>query len=185
MTANSEGQYIISSQTLTAGGVITISGTPISLAPGYTQVVVGSSTEALAGLTTAGFGKGAGGIEAPTLTISSQIITANSEGQYIIGSQTLTAGGAITVSGTLVSLAPGDTQLVVGSSTEGLAGLITAGFGEGPGGGSGGGGNGNGSRSGNVVAFTGGAAEGLRGRGEWMAVVVVLLGMGLGVGMVL
>ncbi|KAL2045148.1 hypothetical protein N7G274_002229 [Stereocaulon virgatum] len=176
VTANSEGQYIIGSQTLTAGGAVIISGTPVSLAPGYSQVVVGSSTEGLAMLTTAGLGKGpgggAGGTEAPLFTIGSQAFTANSEGQYVIGSQTLTAGGAVTVSGTPVSLAPGETQVVVGSSTEGLAGLITAGFGEGPGG------NGNGS----VVAFTGGggaAADGGRGRSAWIAAMVVLVVLGM------
>lgn len=46
-TPNFASQYIISGQTLEPGSAITISGTPIALAIGATQIVVGSSTEAL------------------------------------------------------------------------------------------------------------------------------------------
>ncbi len=50
----------------------------------------------------------------------------------MVGSQTLTAGGAVTVSGTEVSLAAGGGDVVVGTSTEVLAPYISAGFGTGP-----------------------------------------------------
>ena len=105
-TANSLGQYLVGGQTLTPGGVITLSGTRISLSPDETAVIIGSSTESLM-------------IEPPPdLTLGSQTITANSLNQYIIGGQTLTPGGMITVSGTRISLAPDETALVVGTSTE-------------------------------------------------------------------
>lgn len=70
----------------------------------------------------------------------------------MVGSQTLTAGGAVTVGGTRVSLAAGESDVVVGSSTEALAPYITAGFGAGA----------NGTTP---LAFRGGA-EG-RGWGPW------------------
>ena len=43
------------------GGVITASGTTISLAPGAAQVFVGTSTEELGGYITGGLGGGGGG----------------------------------------------------------------------------------------------------------------------------
>ena len=49
---------MIDGQTLTRGGVITVQGTPISYAAGGTDVVVGTSTEAvgLKGSVISGFG---------------------------------------------------------------------------------------------------------------------------------
>ncbi len=159
---NSLSQYIISSQTLTPGGLITLSGTPISLAGSATALIIGSSTIPL----------GSSTILPPPLTIGSQVFTANSATQYIIGSQTLTPGGVISVSGTRVSLAAGDTAAVVGTRTEGLAGLITAGLGPGSG-------NGNG-----TAAFTGGAkALGIPGLAVWLEGILMLLGLGVVVGL--
>ena len=56
--ANSASDFIIDGQTLTRGGVITVQGTPISYAAGGTDVVVGTSTEAvgLKGGVISGFG---------------------------------------------------------------------------------------------------------------------------------
>ena len=56
--ANSASDFIIDGQTLTRGGVITVQGTPISYAAGGTDVVVGTSTEAvgLKGGVITGFG---------------------------------------------------------------------------------------------------------------------------------
>ncbi|KAK3679516.1 hypothetical protein LTR78_001077 [Recurvomyces mirabilis] len=46
ITANSQSGYVIGSQTLSPGGsAITVSGTPYSLAPSATALIVGSSTE--------------------------------------------------------------------------------------------------------------------------------------------
>ncbi|KAL6719328.1 hypothetical protein ACLMJK_003567 [Lecanora helva] len=104
--ANPLGQYIINDQTLTPGGIVTISRTRISLSPDEASLVVGSSVELLSAST------------APVLTIGSQTITANSLGQYIIDGQTLSAGGVITVSGTRISLTPDKTAAVIGTSTE-------------------------------------------------------------------
>ena len=61
----------------------------------------------------------------------------------------------MTVSGTRVSLAAGESDVVVGSSTEALAPYITAGFGKGV----------NGTDGNTLQAFTG-AADGMRGWGS-------------------
>ncbi len=142
VTPDTQGRYLIGSQTLTPGGVITVSGTPISLASKGAFAVVGTSTEQMA-ITSP-----------PPLTIGAQTVTANSLNQYIVGGQTLTPGGVITVSGTRVSLAADETAVVVGSSTEGLGGYIIGGFGGSGGNGSYSGGNGTGTQG-----FKGGAIK--------------------------
>lgn len=123
LTANPSGRYIIDGQTFAPGGpAITISGTRISLGPSASTLVMGSNTLSLSA--------GAGQVTAyPTVTIGSETVTANAQGQYIVGGQTLTPGGVITVSGTPVSLAPGASDVVLGTSTEGLGGAIMGGFG--------------------------------------------------------
>lgn len=57
----------------------------------------------------------------PILTIGSHIYTANSISQYIIKSQILTPGGTITVSGTVISLAPSISNLIISGSTDTLS----------------------------------------------------------------
>ena len=58
-TANPAGEFVVGTQTITPGSpAVTISGTPISIAPHATQIVVGSSTIAQGG----GGGGGDGGL---------------------------------------------------------------------------------------------------------------------------
>ncbi|CAD6575209.1 MAG: hypothetical protein ASARMPREDX12_007148 [Alectoria sarmentosa] len=66
------------------------------------------------------------------LTINGQTMTANSLGQYNKSGQTLTSGGMITVSGTIISIAPHASDVVVGTSTKALTANITAAFSSGP-----------------------------------------------------
>ena len=106
--ANSMNQYIVNGQTLTPGGVISISGTRVSLSPDEASLVVGTSVENLATTTP------------PPLTIDGQTITANPQSQYVIDGQTLTPGGVVTVSGTRISLSPDETAVVVGTSMQDL-----------------------------------------------------------------
>lgn len=127
-TANPAGQYIINGQSLTPGGAIIVSGTTISLASAASALVVGGTTQPLSPLP-----------PLPTLTIKSHTYTANLAGEYIISGQTLTPGGAITVSGTQISLAPSASAVVVvGGTTEtlastwGLGKLVLHGFYNGP-----------------------------------------------------
>ena len=63
VTADSLGQYVINDQTLTRGGVVTVSGTKISLAANASDVIVGTSTEALDPSVTAELASGANGTE--------------------------------------------------------------------------------------------------------------------------
>jgi hypothetical protein len=102
--------YLVGSSILTPGGVITIAGTTISLAIGATAIVINGQTSLLTPATQPVI------TNAPLLTVGSTTFTAISGTTYVIGGQTLTPGGTITVDGTTISLAPGATQLVYGSS---------------------------------------------------------------------
>lgn len=109
-TANKASAYIINDQTLTPGAQITIDGTPISLAPQASALVIGRKTEPLFP-----------SFVLPSLTIGPDIYTANKASAYIINDQTLTPGAQITVDGTPVSLAPQASALFLGSNTQSLA----------------------------------------------------------------
>lgn len=85
--------FVIASETLTPGGQIFASGTTYSLLPIPTAIVIDGSTINLpppSDPTT---------IPA-TITIGSTVITQDVASDFIIGSQTLTPGGVLTVSGT-------------------------------------------------------------------------------------
>lgn len=114
ITPSTGSNYLIGSQTLMPGGLaITISGTLIYLAPSASEVVIGSTTHKLA--------SAVGRVQPPlpTLTMEGSAVTPNSAGAYIIASQKLTPGGpAITVSGTLISLAPSLSDVVIGGTTQ-------------------------------------------------------------------
>ena len=115
INAGSASGYVIGSQTLVPGSAITVSNTPISLASNAAAVVIGSSTIPLAV-------PGSGIVTAlPVITFGSQAITANSASNYVLGSQTLVPGSAITVSNTVVSLATNAAAVAIGSSVIPLA----------------------------------------------------------------
>ena len=105
---NSLSQYIVAGKTLIPGAPpISIKGTPVSLAPSASAVIVAGSTIALPV-----------GVNGPVISVGDQPVTANSASQYIFGSKTLIPGGpAITVSGMTISLAPSGTQAVIDDST--------------------------------------------------------------------
>jgi hypothetical protein len=126
-TLNSASEYVIAGQTLIAGGTpITVSGTPISLASQATAVVIGTSTSILVPDPRSGDQAQQGGKLAPTLTLAGATATLNSASEYVIDGQTLTPGGnAITLSGARISLAPGATAVVIGSSTSALPAAST------------------------------------------------------------
>lgn len=128
VTADSLGQYNIDGQILTPGGMVTVSSTVISLASDETDAVVGTRTEALGLHSTGALGSGPSVATRPDLTLGTQTLTSNSLGQYNIDGQTLTPGGAITISGTMISLASDENDVVVGTKTEALGPYITAGL---------------------------------------------------------
>ena len=105
---------VVGTQTLSPGGpAITVGGTPVSLAPSATAIVIGGTTSILPqAVTTAA-------APPPVLTIGSTTLTANAATQFLVApGQTLTPGGAVTVSGTVISLAPSASFLVIGGSTQ-------------------------------------------------------------------
>jgi hypothetical protein len=104
---------VIGGQTLTAGGVITAASETLSLLPGGSQVVIASGDST----TTENYQAGATtGLSFGTQTFSYSLVTSSG---VIIGSQTLTPGGVITVGGETLSLLPGGSGVVIasGSST--------------------------------------------------------------------
>lgn len=101
--------YLIGTQILTPGGVVVVGDLTISLAPGATALIINGQTSLISSpqhIIT----------NAPLLTIGSQTYTAISGTTFLIRGQTLTPGGTITVDGTTISLAPGATELIYGSS---------------------------------------------------------------------
>ena len=110
-TADTNSDFVIAGQTLTPGGVITVSGTPISLGSSATVALVGSSTETLL----------QGPASTKLITFGASTYTADAASDFIIAGQTLTPGGAITISGTPISLDSSATIAIIGTSTETLA----------------------------------------------------------------
>ena len=94
--------------------MITVSGTLISEGTGATDVVIGSSTEALSSAAVMVTG-------AAVMTFDGQTFTADAQGDFTIDGQTLIPGGVITVSGTPISEASGATDVIIGMSTEAMS----------------------------------------------------------------
>jgi hypothetical protein len=96
ITANSASAFVIGSQTLTPGGAITASGQLITLPlsdPPQTSSPTPTSM--------------------PVVAIGSSTFTENSLSDFVIGTQTLTPGGAINVDGQMVSLSPTGNAVIV------------------------------------------------------------------------
>ena len=115
VTENSASQFVVQGQTFKAGGTpIVVAGTTFSLAPFNSALVVNGVTSEL---------RPPGMIASPipTLTINDQVITADSQGQFLIGGQVLSPGGSlITIPGSTYSLAPSATAIVINGVTSAL-----------------------------------------------------------------
>lgn len=130
LVADSSGGFVLGkSQTLVPGHApVTIEGTPVWLAPSASALIVGSATFAQTKYTL------------PPVRVHIQTVTAPIHpSEYLIAGQTLVPGAPpISISGKAVSLAPGESQVVIGSSTKtltssekpGLASLILQGLGD-------------------------------------------------------
>ncbi|MCJ1431951.1 hypothetical protein MMC27_001307 [Xylographa pallens] len=113
---------IINSETLAPGSQILVSGTTYSLLPTPSAIIIDGSTVSLPAATDRI-------TLPPAITIGTSVITENSVSGFVIGSQTLTPWGQITVSGEVISLNPSATDVVFGgTSTQGLGALIMSGF---------------------------------------------------------
>ena len=108
-TSGPSDEYIIGGQTLYPGGpAVTYMGSTISLLPGGTAIVVNGKTTYMSnGITT----------NPPLITFDGTVFTANSGTTFVIDGMTLTPGGTITVSGTVISLSPYATDVVIGGKT--------------------------------------------------------------------
>jgi hypothetical protein len=116
---DASSNYIISGQTLAAGSEVTlVSGSSTAIVAlktsnSRTYLVIGTLTSMLPEQTAS-----EGDIQPPAFTIGSSVITPNSASEYVIASQTLRPGAAITVSGSIISLASHATEIVIGTSTQ-------------------------------------------------------------------
>lgn len=127
LTANSENQYVVGTQTLGLGVPITVgtgdAATPIVLyaSSSHSVLVVGSNTQTLPASSTPQ-------VIAPpiTLNIGSQTLVADSAGQYVAGTQTLAPDSPITLGSgdaatpIVLETTNGNTLLIIGSSTSTL-----------------------------------------------------------------
>ena len=111
--ANQASHFVIAGQTVTPGGALEISGTPIAIDRNFLTAVVGTSTQNLLFATTTAASE-------PILTFDGSIYTANPSSNFIIDGQTLVKGSAITIGGTQISYNEAGTGVVVGTSTQGL-----------------------------------------------------------------
>jgi hypothetical protein len=112
---------IIGTETLTRGQSTIINGVPVVVPSdgGGTQLVVGGTTVAVNNGPTA----------APVLTVGRNPVTANNQGQFVVGTETLKPGGpAVTIDGSTLSLASGGSIAIINGVTQTLANapLITA-----------------------------------------------------------
>jgi hypothetical protein len=105
---------VIGSQTLTQGQSTTINGVPVVVPTdgGGSRIVVDGSTVAINNAPSG----------APILTLGSNTVTANTQGQFVVGTATLKPGGpAITVNGNTYSIAPAGSIAVINGVTQTLA----------------------------------------------------------------
>ena len=110
-TADTSSEFVIGGQTLTPGGSIEVSGTPISYPAGATAVIIGTRTSPLS------FGTITSGVR-PIITFDGSTYTADASSDFTINGQTLKPGGNIDVSGTPISYPSAGTAVVIGTSTE-------------------------------------------------------------------
>ena len=116
-TANSLSAFVVNSQTLTHGGMISIGSIVLSLPISASFVVEG----------TLGTSIPSGNPE--VFTFAGQPYTANSASDFTVDGKTLAPGSVITISGTPIALAATPTNVVIGTSTQGLGALIVQGIG--------------------------------------------------------
>lgn len=107
---NSASEYIINDQTLIVGApAITVSGTPLSIAPLASALFIGTKTIPIIISSPKPL---------PTLIIGDITIIPNPATQYIVNGQTLIPGGpAITLSSTSISLSQDVSALFIGTNT--------------------------------------------------------------------
>ncbi|KAF2873135.1 hypothetical protein BDV95DRAFT_593502 [Massariosphaeria phaeospora] len=117
VTANAQGQYVVGTQTLTPGGVVTVDGSTLSLGPSGTIAVVNGVTQTLE--------PNSPGV--PNLTLNGQTFSASvvdGTTAIIYEGQTLSPGAAITVSGTTYSMPASASGSVVLAVVDGITSTL-------------------------------------------------------------
>ena len=107
--ANQASHFIIASQTLTPGGKITISGTPVAIDEDASAAVIGTTTQSLSK---------AGVTQKPLLVFAGTTYTADDSTHFVIDGNTLTKGGTINVDNTQLSFDKWGAGVVIGTSTQ-------------------------------------------------------------------
>lgn len=118
---DSSSGFVIGGQSLSPGGpAITVDGSVLSLSPSATAVVINGQTSPLSGSQSTGGQQGAPESgKPPIITVGSAAYTANAATQYYLApGQTLTAGGVATVGGTVVSLGPSASYVIINGATQ-------------------------------------------------------------------
>jgi hypothetical protein len=118
-TANAQSDFVIGSQTLVPGGApIVVGDDTVSLADSATAVVINGATNAIVQPAPQAQ---AVQTPAPQVTVGGSVYTADSQSNFIIGSQTLAPGGApIVVGDDTVSLADSATAVVINGATNAI-----------------------------------------------------------------
>ncbi|CAG8953788.1 hypothetical protein HYFRA_00006680 [Hymenoscyphus fraxineus] len=101
---NGASNFEIASQILTPGGVVTVSGTTLSLAPKATEVFINNIPFPV--YQTPNIAK-------PQLVIGDSTYFQDTSSNFVIASQTLIPGGIITASGTTISLDPQASEAII------------------------------------------------------------------------
>ena len=110
--ANQASHFVIAGQTVTPGGRITISNTPIAIDKDASTAIIGTSTQSLSNMAAT---------PKPHLVFAATTYTADDSDNFVINDKTLTKGGTIQVDGTRLSYDEAGKGVVIGSSTQLLA----------------------------------------------------------------
>lgn len=108
VTADASGNFEIGGQTLLPGSAITVGGNTISVDTSATEVIINGATMPIATVI-------------PDVTIGDSVLTPGSDGAFELGTQTLQPGSTMVIDGTILSLAPSGTAIVVDGSTTPVA----------------------------------------------------------------
>ena len=120
-TGDASSHIVLGDQTLAPDHAVTVSNSVVSLAPDASFAVVGGSTQHVNVAPTPQSSN-----KTPVLQVGSQAYTAlGLSPTFVVGDQTLTPNGAITVSGTTIRLPSGGSYAIVGSDTQLIAPAAT------------------------------------------------------------
>ncbi|KAE8441155.1 hypothetical protein EG329_005811 [Mollisiaceae sp. DMI_Dod_QoI] len=112
ISLDSSSNYIIGgSLTLSPGSAITISGEIISAATGGAIIFNAAPPQTTSTSTST---------SAEVIVVGGTSLTANSNSDFILGSQTLSAGGAVTLSGEIITLPSASSSLQTGTGTKSI-----------------------------------------------------------------